>query len=102
MINFFRKNKKNFTASIEGYDEEFTVESGETLLSAALRLGVKWPKKCQVGSCGTCKCKIIDGKIKPEIDFAYVLDPTEITEGYALACQTTLKSDISVAVKLLS
>ena len=37
MINFFRKNKKNFTASIEGYDEEFIVESGETLLSAALR-----------------------------------------------------------------
>ena len=37
MINFFRKNKKNFTASIEGYDEEFTVESGESLLRAGLR-----------------------------------------------------------------
>ena len=32
----------------------------------------------------------------------FCFDPNEITEGYALACQTTLKSDISVAVKLLS
>ena len=24
--------------------------------SGALRVGLNWPHKCQVGSCGRCKC----------------------------------------------
>jgi|TARA_B100000287_G_scaffold56107_1_gene49291 ferredoxin len=101
MFNFFKRNKKSYKVSIANNQENFIVEYGETLLSAALRNGINWPKKCQVGSCGTCRCKIISGNIRPEIDFAYVLEADEINDGFALACQTTLKSDVSVDVKLL-
>jgi ferredoxin len=53
-----------------------------------------------VGSCGTCKCQLIDGKIQAQLDFGYVLDMSEIQDGYILACQSILKSDIQVSVNL--
>ena len=34
------------------------------------------------------------------IDFGYVLSPDEINEGYVLACQSELKSDIEVEINL--
>ena len=72
------KKKKDFRAQISPSEQEITINKGETLLSGALRSGLAWPHKCQVGSCGTCRCKIIDGTIRPEIDFNYVLDPADV------------------------
>ena len=97
----FLRKIKVLTAKLVDYNQEFVVEPGDSLLTGALKAGFSWPKKCQVGSCGTCKCKIIDGKTRAEIDFSYVLSPEEVSEGYALACQTSLKSDITVAVNLI-
>ena len=66
--------KKDYKANIFPEGQEIIINKGETLLSGALRSGLAWPHKCQVGSCGTCRCKIIEGSIRPEIDFNYVLD----------------------------
>jgi ferredoxin len=52
------------------------------------------------GSCGRCRCKILEGKIRPEIDFNYVLDPVDVALGFVLACQSTAKTDIKVSVDL--
>ena len=92
--------KKDYIANISPEEQEIIINKGETLLSGALRSGLAWPHKCQVGSCGTCRCKIIEGSIRPEIDFNYVLDPADVASGYVLACQSTLKTDIKVSVKL--
>ena len=56
MFGLFKKNK-SFTAKLVDYNQEFVVEPGDSLLTGALKAGLPWPKKCQVGSCGTCKCK---------------------------------------------
>lgn len=100
MFSFFKKKSASHFAKIEPSGIEIQVQSGKNLLTAALEAGIDWPHKCRVGSCGTCKCKILEGKISPEIDFGYVLDFNELKEGYALACQTALKTDIKVIVKL--
>ena len=93
--------KKSFAVNVFPSNNELNIAKDETLLAGALRSGLAWPHKCQVGSCGTCKCKIINGKTRAEIDFSYVLSPDELNDGYVLACQTSLKSDISVAVNLI-
>ena len=100
MIFSIFKKKKDFMAKILPGKQLIKINKGETLLSGALRSGLAWPHKCQVGSCGTCRCKILDGTIRPEIDFNYVLDPTDVAAGFILACQSTLKSDIRVSVNL--
>ena len=101
MLNIFRKKTKEFEVELLDEIIKFNVMSGENLLSSALSQGLKWPHKCKVGSCGTCKYQLIKGIIKPELDFSYVLDLDEIESGFGLACQTSLKSDIQVKVKLL-
>ena len=102
MLNFFKKSREN-VAEINTKTELIilTVQKGKTLLNAALQSGIDWPHRCKVGSCGTCKCLILSGRIKPQIDFSYVLSPGEIANGYVLACQSELKSDIDVEVELI-
>lgn len=41
---------------------EFTVESGENVLDAALRQGLSLPYSCRGGSCGSCKGKLVSGR----------------------------------------
>ena len=101
MLNIFRKKTKEFEVELLDEIIKFNVMPGENLLSSALSRGLKWPHRCKVGSCGTCKYKLLKGDIKPELDFSYVLDLEEIESGFGLACQTSLKSDIQVKVKLL-
>lgn len=102
MFSFFNKNKGPFSATIVPLGKTITFKGGtsENLLKVALENGVPWPYNCRVGSCGTCRCKLISGKIKPLADFSYVLSGDELDAGYILACQTMLKSDIEVEVHL--
>lgn len=100
MLDLFAR-AKDYTANVNVDTETIplNVEKGKTLLNAALDAGLDWPHKCKVGSCGTCRCQIVSGKIKPQIDFSYVLSPAELDKGYVLACQSELKSDVDVRVK---
>lgn len=100
MFGLFRKTAKSYQVSLPEYDLAFEVQPRQTVLAAALEAGVAWPKRCQVGSCGTCKCRLVDGQIKPQLDFGYVLPAQQIQAGYILACQSTLKSDVIIDVKL--
>ena len=102
MLGFFKSNKGPFSAKILPLGETITVKGGtsENLLKVALENGIAWPHNCRVGSCGTCRCKLISGKIKPLADFSYVLTGEEMDAGYILACQTMLKGDIEVEVQL--
>jgi CDP-4-dehydro-6-deoxyglucose reductase len=64
----------------------FNAEAGETVLQAALREGFPLPYGCRNGACGTCKGKIIQGKV----DFGRHNDDTltgvEKQKGIALFC----------------
>ena len=77
-----------------------TVKPKENLLAAGLTAGLAWPHDCRVGSCGTCRCYLRSGKIKPLNDFSYVLTPEQLDAGMILACQTALKSDVEIEVEL--
>ena len=99
MFGFFKK-KQDYKAVVNGADT-LTVKPGDNLLKVGLEAGLPWDHDCRVGSCGRCKCRLVDGKIKPLADFSYVLEGDELQNGYILACQTALKTDINVEVKLL-
>ena len=91
------KPSKEHKAIING-SETVTVKPKENLLAAGLAAGLAWPHDCRVGSCGTCRCYLKKGKIKPLNDFSYVLTPEQLDEGMILACQTALKSDVEIEV----
>lgn len=98
LFDFLKKQPAN--ATIEPDGRTITVAAGQKLLAAALEAGLDWPHDCRVGSCGTCRCRLRSGKIKPLSDFIYTLDASDIEGGMILACQSLLKSDVVVEVEL--
>ena len=95
------KSEKPHTLTIEGVGE-FTVNPKETILSAALRQGVRFPYSCKVGGCATCKCQLKGGKVKELTSSAFILSAEDLDNQFILGCQSQLKSDVTVYVGGLS
>jgi uncharacterized 2Fe-2S/4Fe-4S cluster protein (DUF4445 family) len=73
-------------------DVKITVDDDENLLAAAATAGVYIHAYCGGdGVCGKCKCKIDEGE-------AGASGPPADSDGYRLACQTTVKGDLVVSV----
>ncbi len=58
----------------------------ETVLEAVLRVRNDAPFACKGGVCGTCRAKLLDGKVDMERNFA--LEDDEVSAGYVLTCQS--------------
>lgn len=75
-------------AESEAPSEVVEIEPGETILAAGLRAGMPLAHRCRVGSCGTCRCQVISGRVRELTDSDYVLTPAEKAAGTVLACQS--------------
>lgn len=99
MFSLFRK-KSPVTATINA--QSVNVAPKETLLQAALRNGVDFPYSCRVGGCATCKCKLLEGKVRELTETGYILSDEELDQGYILACQAVPLTDVRVEIDLES
>ena len=74
----------------------FNVRQGETILQAALREGYSLPYGCRNGSCGTCKGKIISGKVNFGQFDKETLTEKERLAGMALFCCALPLTDLVI------
>jgi p-cymene methyl-monooxygenase electron transfer component len=81
---------------------QFVVKRDQSILEAALALGIAFPHSCTVGTCGSCKCRLVSGKIREIQNFGYVLTAEELRDKVILACQAATKSDVTLDVPGLS
>ncbi|QCO99618.1 phenylacetate-CoA oxygenase/reductase subunit PaaK [Arthrobacter sp. 24S4-2] len=58
----------------------------ESILNAALRVRPDVPFACAGGVCGTCRAKLVTGKVT--MDENYALEQDELDRGYVLTCQS--------------
>mgnify|MGYP001576619964 CR=1 FL=1 len=75
--------------------KEFQVESGETVLEAALRAGVSPAYSCNNGSCGECKARLLTGRVHHGFH-DYVFAEAEKARGYILLCRAEPESDLEI------
>lgn len=79
--------------------QDFTVESGESVLAGALRAGLNLPHSCKGGHCASCIARIVAGEI------AYVggrpagITAEEVESGLALLCQARALTDLQVEAR---
>jgi CDP-4-dehydro-6-deoxyglucose reductase, E3 len=73
----------------------FEVDAEESILAGALRANVSLAHDCQLGGCGTCRMKLVEGTVK-YAEHPMALTPEEAAEGYALACQAIPTSDLVI------
>jgi ring-1,2-phenylacetyl-CoA epoxidase subunit PaaE len=70
----------------DGLSREFAFSKNDpSLLDAAARAGLEVPYSCKSGVCSTCRCKLIEGKVRMDKNFA--LEKHEVEAGFILSCQ---------------
>lgn len=80
---------------------EFEVETGESILDAALRQGVRLAYGCRNGTCGTCRGKLVSGTV----EYAGGVIPAALTAetvaaGAVLPCSAVPTSDLVIELAL--
>ena len=78
-------------------EKETTVPPGSTLLAAAETAGVYVNSVCGGdGLCGKCRLIVREGEVKSRP--TALLDRDEIRQGYVLACESLVQTDLSVEI----
>ncbi len=85
----------------DGSEECFDVGKNDMLLKAAIDQGIDYPHNCRVGVCGSCKTRLVSGRVSPMVDLALSpLSNEQIEAGFVLACQAKVRSDLVIDVRL--
>ena len=81
---------------IQSTQQEFPVESGETLLEAALRAGLPLNYHCASGTCGYCLAQIIHGQPNKPLPYDFSIRDADRQRGVVLLCRTTTDTDLVI------
>jgi toluene monooxygenase electron transfer component len=76
----------------------FEANEKEQVLFSGLRNGIGLPYECSTGTCGTCKAKLIEGKIYDPWPEAPGHKYLKRDQGEFLMCQCVARTDITVEV----
>ncbi len=78
---------------------EFQARDDEPVLSAALREHLNLPHSCKGGSCGTCRVRVITGRVAYPHDRPPGITAEEAAEGYALICQARALENLEIEIR---
>ena len=84
----------SFQVSVLPSNRSFIVAVDEPILTAGIRQGVAMPYGCKDGACGSCKCKMLEGKVVHGQHQQKALSEEEEAKGYILTCCAKPQSDI--------
>jgi CDP-4-dehydro-6-deoxyglucose reductase, E3 len=84
----------SFQVTVQPSGRAFGVEPGETVLAAAIRQGIGLPYGCKDGACGSCKCRMLEGRVEHKAHQSKALDAQEESAGYVLTCSAYAQTDL--------
>lgn len=87
----------SFKVRISQADRTIEVETGATILEAALDAGIAYPHGCQSGNCGACKSHLVKGEVAMDGYSEFALSDEEKERGLILACRAVPWEDSEVA-----
>lgn len=89
----------SFSVTIAPSNRSFTMQRDETVLSAAINASIGLPYGCKDGACGSCKCRLIEGRVIHGAHQEKALSPKEEADGYMLTCCATPQTDLVLECK---
>lgn len=85
-----------FTVTVDPSGHTFEVGDQEYVLSGALRAGIALPYGCKNGACGSCKGRIVEGRVVHGPHQASALSAEDEARGLALFCCAKPDSDLVI------
>ena len=89
----------SYQVTLKASGKQFTVQKDETLLEAALQQGITLPYGCKNGACGSCKGKVLEGRVEHGQHSAAALSPSDEAAGGTLFCCAHPKSDLLIEAR---
>lgn len=84
-----------YTITVEPVGREIECDEDQSILDACLRSGVWLPHSCTHGTCATCKCELLDGKVDHGDASSFALMDFE-REEKLLTCSARPRSDVTI------
>jgi CDP-4-dehydro-6-deoxyglucose reductase len=81
---------------------QFAVEPEEFILEAGLRQGVVLPYGCKNGACGSCRSRVVEGRIEQGPHQPTALRPEDAAQGFALLCCARACTDLVVEARVIA
>lgn len=88
------REEKHYKVHFKDLNKNIECSSYSTILEAAREQGIQRPFMCSQGICGTCKSKLIEGKVDMQHNGG--IRESEISAGYFLPCCSFPLTDINM------
>ncbi|PRC92013.1 CDP-6-deoxy-delta-3,4-glucoseen reductase [Solimicrobium silvestre] len=88
-----------FQVTVSPSGRQFECGADETVLAAALRVGLVLPHGCKNGACGACKGRILSGQTVLNKHQEKTLTPAEEQQGLSLFCCAKPQSDVTIEAR---
>ena len=89
----------SFQITLQPAARNFAVERDEAILPAAIRQGIGLPYGCRDGACGSCKSRLIEGRVIHGAHQLKALSVAEEEAGFILTCCATPQTDCVVEAR---
>jgi CDP-4-dehydro-6-deoxyglucose reductase len=89
----------SLTVTLQPSGRTFTVERDERMLAAAIRQGIGLPYGCKDGACGSCKSRLLEGRVIHGAHQSKALSADEEAGGLILTCCATPQTDCIVEAR---
>jgi len=92
----------NFKVTLQPSGRSFEVARDEAVLPAAIRQGVGLPYGCRDGACGSCKSRLLEGRVIHGAHQQKALSAAEEDAGWILTCCATPQTDLRVEARTVA
>ena len=80
-------------------NRDFEARGDEPVLTAALRQHLNLPHSCKGGSCGTCRVRVLKGRLAYPHGRPVGISASEEEAGYSLICQARALEDLVIEIR---
>lgn len=87
-----------YRVTLASQQTSFVAAPGQTVLVAAEGAGWRLPSSCRNGTCRTCICRMVSGRVTYRIEWPG-LSREEKQDGYILPCVALAGSDLVLAAR---
>jgi CDP-4-dehydro-6-deoxyglucose reductase len=89
----------SLTITVQPAGRQFNVARDGTILAAAIEQGIGLPYGCKDGACGSCKSRLLEGRVIHGAHQSKALSADEEAAGYVLTCCAIPQTDCTLEAR---